>query len=177
MSAAAAEISRLHWLTKLATIGSGAACVLAIGWVILIGAPAMNDPGPLAPPPKPVALASSSKALNVAAFDAPIWNPTPPPKVVAPPPPPPPLRLQLLAITRTSTSLAAEMHGPRNAGEQPSYRATLYDPDADAIIEARAGEMVQGRKVAKVTASSIELIDPTGNRTLSLDTVNRAGVP
>ncbi|MCC6676319.1 MAG: hypothetical protein IT436_04170 [Phycisphaerales bacterium] len=101
-------------------------------------------------------------ALDESVFHAPLWLAPPPPP--APPPEPakpaplPPLKLQLLAIVRV----------PEAASDEARYRAMLYDPETDKIIEVAAGETIGDRTVVGVTQHEITLKDRAGTRTLSL---------
>lgn len=105
-------------------------------------------------------------ALDESVFHAPLWLAPPPPPPPSPSPetpkpaPLPPLKLQLLAIVRV----------PEVASDEARYRAMLYDPDADAIIEVAAGQIIGDRTVVGVTQHEITLKDRAGTRTLSLRT-------
>lgn len=94
-------------------------------------------------------------ALDLTAFNAPLWVAPPPPKVAeaAPPPPPPmPLRWQLLAIVR----------------EDSGYRALVYDPDTDKVLALGEGDESGPRRIARVTPTSMDVRDASGMRTLAL---------
>jgi len=138
-----------------------AACITSAAWAFWpVRMPRLEGPSPGSPgtteTPMPVALSP----LNLAAFDAPVWlvprAPEPPPIAASPPPPPPPLKLQLLGV-----SVEASPDGA-------IYRAVLYDPDADAICVAAAGEAVAGRRVTRVTASDVTLALGAVEQTLAL---------
>lgn len=100
--------------------------------------------------------ATTIAALDLDAFRVPVWvAPTPPPAPEKPALPPPPLKLQLLAIIR----------------EGESYKAALYDPDADKVLVVAAGETLgAGRAVEAVTATAVSVRDAGGRgvRTLAL---------
>lgn len=98
-------------------------------------------------------------ALDVAAFDVPVWLAPPPPPVVelaakpaAPSPPPPPLKLELLGIIR----------------EGNAYRAVVYDPDTDKVAVVGSGDSLAGRKVDRVSVDALAIRDASGIRTLTL---------
>ncbi|MCC6679176.1 MAG: hypothetical protein IT436_18780 [Phycisphaerales bacterium] len=101
-------------------------------------------------------------ALDESVFHAPLWLAPPPPPAPTPEPPKPaplpPLKLQLLAIVRV----------PAAETDEASYRAMLYDPDTDTIIEVAAGQTIGDRTVVGVTQHEITLKDRAGTRTLSL---------
>lgn len=101
---------------------------------------------------------AKTPGIDLAAFNAPIWNPTPPPK---PPVPLPPLRLQLIAITREIAPDGAER-----------FRAAVYDPEINELAQVIAGERVAGREVLRVTATELEVSDTAGSRKLVLDTLS-----
>lgn len=112
---------------------------------------------PLGPPVAPDASqrlpAVAVADLDVSAFRAPLWVvPTPPPAPAPPPAPPAPLKLQLLAVIH----------------EDGLYKAVVYDPDADKILVAAAGERLGNRTVERVNPSGVELRDGAGLRTLVL---------
>jgi hypothetical protein len=108
---------------------------------------------------------ASRVALDVAAFNAPLWvAPAPPPAAVAaapPAPPPPPLRWQLLAIVR----------------EDSGYKALLYDPDTDKLLALGEGDQSGPRHVARVTSMSVDVRDSAGVRTLALREPATGGRP
>lgn len=94
-------------------------------------------------------------ALDLTAFNAPLWVAPPPPQIVQappPPPPPPPLKWQLLAIVR----------------ESEGYKALVYDPDSDKLLVLGEGDQSGPRRIARVTPTSMDLRDPSGVRTLAL---------
>jgi hypothetical protein len=134
-----------RWLLLLLPLGAAV-------WALMpLYAPVIEAGGIEAPKPKaePIALVS----LDSEAFRAPLWVAPPPLPPPAPPaPPPPPLRLQLLAVVH----------------EDGVYKAMLYDPDADKILVAAAGDSPAGKKVEQVTANSVKIRDATGVRTLAL---------
>lgn len=82
-------------------------------------------------------------ALELAAFDAPIWTFDPPPP--APVAPPAPLRLQLVGIV-----------GDASGG---ALRAVLYNQETDELVVVEAGEKVGVRTVVKVEAAGVTLSD------------------
>jgi hypothetical protein len=107
--------------------------------------------------------ASGSKptmvALDVAAFDVPVWlTPPPPPlpppavEVAAKPSALPPLKLELLGIIR----------------EGNTYRAVVYDPDTDKVAVVGSGDTLAGRKVDRVSVDALAIRDTSGIRTLTL---------
>ena len=101
------------------------------------------------PHAKPVTVA----ALDREAFAAPIWvAPSAPAAPPAPAPPPPPMRLQLIAIVR----------------DDAGFKASLYDPDSDALLLVGAGDAAGGRTVERVSATSVEFKESGRARTLSL---------
>ena len=99
---------------------------------------------------------SSSLALDLAAFRAPLWvaPPAPPPPPTPAPikPPPPPLKWQLLAIE----------HNERGDS------ALLYDPDADNLLRVRPGESLGDRAIEKITTAGVEIREAGALRTLAL---------
>jgi len=139
------------------------AAVLAVGWWALrpLETPDLSLPDRVEQDPELEVGPAMQVALDDAAFHAPLWLAPPPPPAPAAEPPKPeplaPLKLQLLAIVR----------GP-GAEEETPYRAMLYDPDSDKIIEVAAGDLIAGRTVVGVTPHEITLRDRAGTRTLSL---------
>lgn len=106
------------------------------------------------------------RALDLSAFNAPLWfAPPPPPTKVAesssPPPPPPPLKWQLLAIVREGGAL----------------RALVYDPDTDKVIVLGEGDQSGPRRIARVTPTSLDVRDGAGVRTLALRDAAQGGHP
>lgn len=99
-----------------------------------------------------------SVALDIDAFRTPLFVSPPLPAVVAaivdepPPPPPPPTRLQLLAILT----------------DTPSFRAMLYDPDADCILIRSEGDPLGRGTVLRVTRNAMEFGEDNLKRTLTL---------
>jgi hypothetical protein len=109
---------------------------------------------------------AAPRALDLSAFNAPLWfAPPPPPTKVAesasPPPPPPPLKWQLLAIVREGHAL----------------RALVYDPDADRVIVLGEGDQSGPRRIARVTPTSLDVRDEAGVRTLALRDAAQGGRP
>jgi hypothetical protein len=49
-----------------------------------------------------------------------------------------------------------------------AYRASLYDPDSDKVLEVGPGETIAGRTVESVTAAEVKIKDGGLTRTLSL---------
>ncbi|MCC6678156.1 MAG: hypothetical protein IT436_13525 [Phycisphaerales bacterium] len=146
----------------MATRAGVALTLLTAGWWALrpletpdlsLPPPPENDLGP--------AEASTLAALDDSAFRAPLWIAPPPPPEPAPEPPKPaplpPLKLQLLAIVRTPAT-----------GSDHEYKALLYDPEVDKIVEVAAGQTIGERTVVGVTQHEITLKDRAGTRTLSL---------
>jgi hypothetical protein len=95
-------------------------------------------------------------ALDLAAFNAPVWvapaAPSPPPPALAEAPPPPPLKWQLLAIVREDTG----------------DRALVYDPDSDRLLVLREGDESGPRRVERVTATTLDVRGGVGVRTIAL---------
>jgi len=146
-----------------------AMAVAAAWWAFgPLEAPDLSPPAPVNEEPEVDDRSHMQVALDDAAFHAPLWLAPPPPP--APPPglpkpaPLPPLKLQLLAIIRV----------PEAASDEARYRAMLYDPDIDAIIEVAAGATIGDRTVVGVTPNEITLKDRAGTRTLSLRTEGSA---
>lgn len=100
-------------------------------------------------------------SIDLAAFNAPIWNPTPPPKPI---PPPPPMRLQLVAIAAETLP---------NGHSQ--FRAAVYDPDTDTLLQVVNGDQIAGRGVIRVTANEVEISEGQATRRLVLDTATSVG--
>lgn len=157
------------YLRKALARAAAALSVLAAGWWAMrpleqpdLSLPAVPDaPGTdLSPVGEPAMLA----ALDDSAFHVPLWfSPPPPPPSSAPsvesqPAPLPPFKLQLLAIVRE----------PGAAGANDRFKALLYDPDTDKILEAAAGQSIGERTVVGITEREITLSDRAGTRTLSL---------
>lgn len=140
--------------------------VIATSLVLACGVWGLWPLGPVeVDPPEFAAISAAAttepirSVFDLAAFNAPLWvAPVPPPKKVAeappppPPPPPPPLRWQLLAIIR----------------EDGTYRALLYDPDADKLFTLAEGEQSGSRRIARITPTSVDIRDEVGIRTLPL---------
>jgi hypothetical protein len=110
-------------------------------------------------------------ALDVSAFRVPLWvaPPTPPtpPRAIPPSPAPAPLTPLKLAL------LAIVHEGPVGGD---TYRALLYDPDADRILALTQGQQAGGRTVELVTAASVQIRDDAGLHTLALnDTASPPG--
>lgn len=111
-------------------------------------------------------------AISLASFQTPLWvvpppppppPPTPEPVKPAPPPPPPPaFKWQLISITRENGG----------GGATPSYAAVFYDPQADRLVNARAGdEVTAGRRVESVFADRVEIRQQFGTSPSSLLTL------
>ena len=111
--------------------------------------------------------ATTRAALDLSAFNAPLWvTPSPPPTVIAapappPPPPPPPLRWQLLAIVR----------------EGSGYKALVYDPETDKVLSLAEGDESGPRRIARIASASMDVQDPSGVRTLALRDPAGGGQP
>lgn len=156
-------------VARLAAMG---AVITAAWWALLpLEQPDLSPPPPLGDsedaPVDPAAFA----ILDDAAFHTPLWvaPPAPPPPVAeTAPAQPPPLKLQLLAIVRQET-LADRDHAPTGG-----YKALLYDPDADKIIEVASGDSIGSCTVVGIADRELTLKDSAGTRTLSLRT-NRVG--
>lgn len=104
-------------------------------------------------------------ALDVAAFDVPVWlTPPPPPplpavEVAAKPAALPPLKLELLGIIKEGTT----------------YRAVVYDPDTDKVAVVGSGDTLAGRKIDRVSVDALAIRDASGIRTLTLKAPPGAG--
>lgn len=153
-----------------ATIIAAGACAVALAaaWSFRPTPTAPHDFPDLSNPPETPAQESAADTLNLAAFQARIWNPRPDPvehkvaedKPAAPPPAP--LRLQLVAIVRDGEEL----------------RAALYDPDANELRLARIGDSVARHTITLVDATGVELRPPgatSGPR--RIDLVRPGGAP
>lgn len=111
---------------------------------------------------------SDGHAISLASFQTPLWVVPPPPppppeptKPAPPPPPPPPFKWQLISITREHASNAA-----------PSFIAVFYDPQADRLVNARAGDEVTARRrVERVFADRVEIRQQFGSTPSSLLTL------
>lgn len=99
-------------------------------------------------------------ALQLAAFDAPIWTLDPPPPT--PVTPPPPLRLQLVGMVRDG-----------GTGAGGVLKAVIYDPDTDELVVVAEGAKVGPRTVTRIDATGVTLTDATGTRRLQME----QGVP
>lgn len=130
-------------------------CVAACGvWAFLPLEPASVDVPEIAQD-SGVTPGAAPIALDLAAFNAPLWVAPPPPKVAAatpPAPPPLPLKWQLLAIVR----------------EGEGYKALVYDPDTDKLLVLGEGDQSGMRRVARVSPTSVDVRDGAGVRTLAL---------
>lgn len=131
-------------------------CIAACGvWAFMPLGPAQVE----VPQISPAAAAAGQPtpaALDLAAFNAPLWvapaAPSPPPPAVAEAPPPPPLKWQLLAIVR----------------EDMGYRALVYDPDSDRLLVLREGDETGPRRVERVTATTLDVRNEGGVSVRSL---------
>lgn len=120
-------------------------------WPLGSAAPSAPESLPDAAPRAP----AKPRALDLAAFRAPLWvAPIPPPPPPAPPPPPPPLKLQLIAISSD----------PAHA----TFSATIFDPDSNKLLTLSQGQSIDGRTISRISAGSIDLKDARGTRTLAL---------
>lgn len=110
--------------------------------------------------------ASSSLALDLSGFNAPVFTlpPTPKVEVAASPPalPPPPFKAQLLGIERVE-------------GDIQAFRAVMYDPEMDKIVHRGTGDSVMGRTIVSVTEKEVSVKLGQGTTTLSLRP--KAGAP
>lgn len=94
-------------------------------------------------------------ALDLAAFNAPLWVAPPLPKVVASVPQTPalhPLKWQLLAIMRDGSTC----------------KALVYDPESDKLLVLGEGDESGQRRVACINSTTIDVRDSAGIRTLAL---------
>lgn len=141
-------------------VALAAAAIGAAVWALApVSVPTVE---PQASPARSEAPARALADLDIAAFRAPLWVAAPaPPSLPAPAAPLPPLKLQLLAVVR----------------EGETYKAMLYDPDADTILVGAPGEKLGagGRTVERVTAEGVQIRDATGVRTLALRSDLAAG--
>ncbi|MFT3684283.1 MAG: GspE/PulE family protein [Phycisphaerales bacterium] len=117
-------------------------CVPLAVWACLSVTPHV---GPARQPDAPVATPvrqPTRPAVELAAFDAPIWTLDPPPAVVAAPPP---LRLQLVGLVREGDVL----------------KAVLYNQETDELVVVKDGDRVGagGRSVTKIEATGVTLSD------------------
>lgn len=102
--------------------------------------------------------------LDVAAFNNRLWNPPPEPVVEAPPPLPPEPPRPPPAPAGPMPILLAILR------EQGALTAAVYNPVEDRVVVVRCGDVVLGREVARVTASTVELRAGASRATLTLDT-------
>lgn len=124
------------------------------------------ESGELSLPPRERAV-----ALDMSAFEAPIWMAPPAPPTITleaanlppapaptppPAPPPPPFRLQLISIVRE------QVEG------RPVYRALFYDPDQDQLVLAVEGQTLGIRQVESITATGVSLREGANLRMLAL---------
>lgn len=149
--------------TRHAAIAGGGAVISATCWAAwtLGSVPAtVSSIGP-ADLAEPVAVTPIA-----AAFEVNLW-PDRPPTVVAdatkaasppPPPPPQPLDVQLLGIAEDVNS---EGH--------VILRAALYERGTGRVLLVTDGEVVQGRLISEVTASTVRLTLGEHSQTLSLE--------
>jgi len=152
---APARASAVHAVVAMAILG-------ALGWWAFKPLPQVTiEPIPhrAAPATMPGTDEPTRLALDLAAFQAPLWIAPPAPPAPAPTPkpepPPPPLRLQILAIVR-------------NSDDEQGDRALLYDPDTDKPIWVRGGQVIGSRTVERVSSDSVRIRDGTRLRTLAL---------
>jgi hypothetical protein len=154
------QLARTLRVRKISLIVIATSLVLACGlWGLWPLGPVEVDPPEFAAISAAATTQLVRPSFDLAAFNAPLWvAPAPPPKKVAeappppPPPPPPPLRWQLLAIIR----------------EDGTYRALLYDPDADKLFTLTEGEQSGSRRIVRITPTSVDIRDEVGTRTLPL---------
>lgn len=138
--------------------GIGLACVAACALWAFFPLETLHVSPHIADAAAPNAAEVPRPAFDVAAFNTPLWVAPPPPVKVAqaapppPPPPPPPLKWQLLAIVK----------------EESSYKAVVYDPDADKVLVLGEGDESGLCRIAKVTPTSVDVRDASGIRTLAL---------
>jgi hypothetical protein len=104
-------------------------------------------------------------ALDVAAFDVPVW--------LAPPPPPPPPAVEVAAKPAALPPLKLELLGIIK--ESNGYRAVVYDPDTDKVAVVGSGDSLAGRKVDRISADTLAIRDASGIRTLTLKAPPGAG--
>lgn len=149
-------IARARARTRRTGLAGAAAVALAVAWALwplgAVGIATRELPA-LQPEVK-----ASPAMLSASAFDAPLWTIIPPPEPPPPPPAPPPLpplKLELLGIS----------FDPAAPG---SFRASLFDPEANRVLVAARGDTVAGRTVAAVDAGSIRFVAGSTIQTLSL---------
>ncbi|MGH7132966.1 MAG: hypothetical protein ACREJO_13580 [Phycisphaerales bacterium] len=162
MSDGREQLDRLRLVARKWAFGGGVALVAIAVWAFWSGVSPAVEVVQLRTTAKGSAAAKTS-TVDLAAFNAPIWNPTPPPKPV---PPPPPLRLQLIAI-----SAEVVPNGPSR------FRAAVYDPDTDTLHQVVTGDQLVGRRVTRVAANELEISEGQGTRRLLLDTAASGGTP
>ncbi|MCC6678647.1 MAG: hypothetical protein IT436_16050 [Phycisphaerales bacterium] len=162
---------------RIAAQAGIALTLLSVGWWALRPLDRPDLTFPASPPPSESPGQpdgpSTLVALDDSAFRIPLWftpAPAPPstPSADTKPAPLPPFKLQLLAIVREGDPSGA---GP--AGQQ--FKALLYDPDTDKIVEAAAGQSIGERTVVGITEREMTLKDRTGTRTLSLRPAESSG--
>src|SRR5262245_20424160 len=148
-------------------VGIACACTLfAAAWGAWPPARSTVQP-PVLELARPVEAATAAVPLDLSAFDAPVWivaaAPPPPPAPVPEAQAPPPLRLQLLGIIRDRAD--------------GTYRAALYDPDADKVVVVSGGETVAGRIVTGIEPRAVILTLGPSVQTLALRPDQQGGSP
>lgn len=96
--------------------------------------------------------------LDLKPFEAQLWKVPPKPVQVAevppppPPIPPPPLKLQLIAILRSSDPAAG-------TDSDRDLQAALFDVETHRLYTVAVGAAVQRYRVKSITADIVELVD------------------
>lgn len=150
-------LARSRRKTRTTMIAGGALMTLALTWTLWPAGTSSTATsqstssirGRNTPSTTPGTL--DSAALDLAAFNAPLWV-NPPQPVVAkaepPPAPPPPWKAQLLAITR-------DADGP--------FKAIFYDEAKDALVTVAEGGTVVGRTVQSIDERGVSM-EPNAQR-------------
>lgn len=144
-------------MTRTTMIAGGALMAVAFAWALRPAGSSRNSMsqsesnvgGRSTPSTSPGT--SESTALDLAAFNAPLWV-NPPQAVVAkaepPPAPPPPWKAQLLAITRDAKG---------------SLQAIFYDEAKDTLATVAEGGTVVGRTVQRIDERGVTM-EPNAQR-------------
>ncbi len=139
--------SRLRFVTVASAVVIAPIAVWAF-WptsAVKVEAGEVSETNVVPPESAPVPAVASLPALDVEAFNAPLWTVAQPPPPPAAAPSSPPMKLQLLGIDTTMEQ------------GDPVYRAVLYDPDQDKVLVLRSGESVGPRVVKSVDKHSVTL--------------------
>jgi hypothetical protein len=158
----------MHRATAALWVAACAGAVPLAWWALShSGTPVPAGPRDIgATGPAPPAPDLAGPAIDLAAFNARLWNPpvverpaqgaapSPPPPPPPPPPPAGPLPV-LLAIIR---------EGPGD-----SRAAALYNPAEHTVVLAHEGDTILGRSVGRITDSGVELRSAAHVTHLALD--------